>query len=152
MKTLNLLPNKYKIWGWVIFIPALLTGIIVMSMDFDIDFTVRFPIIYNSELLVGKSGWFVVSQINVVNNLAGFFVIIGGLLIGFSKEKEEDEYVNHLRLNAILWSIKVSYLIFLILFIAVFGIDFIKVMVLVMYLPLILYIFRFHYLLVKTNS
>ena len=59
----------------------------------------------------------------------------------------EDEYINFLRLKSVFWSLKISYLIVLILFLTIYGMAFFNVMILSMYLPLVLYVFKFNYLL-----
>ena len=70
--------------------------------------------------------------------------IIGALLVGFSKEKQEDEYIAEVRLNALLWAVLVNYCLLLAAFVFVYGLSFLTVMIYNMFTVLILFIARFH--------
>lgn len=149
MKNLKLLPNRFKNIGWVIFIPSLIWGLIMIIFEINFeDFKIHLPVFFNSGLL-SESGFFQITKVDWVTNLTGLLIIIGGLLVGFSNEKNEDEYINFLRLKSVFWSLMISYLIVLILFLTIYGMAFFNVMILAMYLPLILYIFKFNYLLLR---
>jgi uncharacterized BrkB/YihY/UPF0761 family membrane protein len=146
MNTLQLFPNRFKIIGWFIFIPSLILGLI--SLSGVMDFQISLPVIYNSGFLSDENqGFFKTAEIDLFPNLFGLLIIMGGILVGFSKEKIEDEYISSLRLKSVFWSLIVSYSIVFILFVTVFGSLFLTVMILIMFLPLVLYVFRFNYLL-----
>lgn len=151
MKNLKLLPNRCKKVGWLIFIPSLCLGILYLIFSTSLEIQgVHIPVVYNSGLIFGiggEQGFFKTAEVDWLMNLLGILIIIGGILVGFSAEKNEDEYISSLRLQSVLWSLAVSYAVVLILFLTVFGSVFFTVMVIAMYLPLILYIFRFEYLL-----
>lgn len=148
MNTLQLFPHRYKKIGWFIFIPSLILGLISLSGVFD--FHISFPVIYNSGFFNhGETGFMRTTEVDLFQNLFGILIIIGGILVGFSKEKIEDEYISNLRLKSVLWSLVVSYSIILVLFVSIFGIVFFSVVILTMFLPLVLYILRFNYLLLK---
>ncbi|MCU7615121.1 hypothetical protein N0B16_11785 [Chryseobacterium sp. GMJ5] len=150
MKTLQLFPNRFKKTGWFIFITSLLLGIVSLTGAFNFP-SVTLPVFYNSGFPLSNetSGLFKNTEIELFPNLFGVLIIIGGILVGFSKEKIEDEYISSIRLKSVFWSLIVTYSIVLILFLTVFGILFFTLMILIMYLPLVLYIFRFNYLLLK---
>lgn len=148
MNTLQLLPNRFKTIGWFIFLPSLILGLI--SLSGMMNFEISLPVIYNSGIFSDENqGFFKTAEIDLFPNIFGILIIIGGILVGFSKEKIEDEYISSLRLKSVFWSLIVSYSIVLILFITIFGSLFLTVMILIMFLPLVLYIFRFNYLLLK---
>ena len=147
MKNLKLLPNRCKKVGWLIFIPSLIWGLIMIIFEINFeDFKIHLPVFFNSGLF-SESGFFQIAKVDWVTNLTGLLIIIGGLLVGFSNEKNEDEYINFLRLKSVFWSLMMSYLIVLILFLTIYGMAFFNVMILSMYLPLVLYVFKFNYLL-----
>ncbi len=152
MDTLRLLPNRFKKIGWYIFAPSLVLGIIYLLFNSYFEFQeVKIPVIYNSgfPLMNDETGLFKLANVDLIQNLLGILIIVGGMLVGFSEEKNEDEYISSLRLKSVLWSLAISYGVVLILFVCVFGSAFFTVMILAMYLPLLLYIFRFHYLLLQ---
>ena len=150
MKALSLLPSRFKKAGWCIFLPSLVLGIVSLTGLFSMP-EISLPAVYNSgfPLSQEESGFFVNTEIAVFPNLFGILIIIGGLLVGCSKETIEDEYISGLRLKSVFWSLMVTYSVILILFLTVFGTAFLTVMILIMFLPLVLYVFRFNYLLLK---
>ncbi|WP_312075726.1 hypothetical protein [Chryseobacterium sp.] len=149
MKTLQLFPNRFKSIGWFIFVPSLIFGLITLSGIFNFP-EISLPVVYNSGFFGSEDrGFLQNTEINLFSNLFGILIIIGGILVGFSKEKTEDEYISSLRLRSVFWSLIVSYSIILILFLTVFGSVFLTIMILTMFLPLVLYVFRFNYLLLK---
>ncbi|MCY0971019.1 hypothetical protein [Chryseobacterium wangxinyae] len=148
MNTLQLLPNRFKMIGWLIFIPSLILG--MTSLTGILNFQISLPVIYNSGFFNdGQDGFLKTTEIDLLPNLFGILIVIGGILVGFSKEKIEDEYISSLRLKSVFWSLIASYSIVLILFLTVFGSLFFTIMILIMFLPLVLYILRFNYLLLK---
>lgn len=150
MNTLKLLPNRFKKIGWSIFIPSLILGIISLTGIINSP-EISFPVFYNSGFPLSNedSGLFKTTEIDFFANLFGILIIIGGTLVGFSKEKIEDEYISSLRLKSVFWSLIITYSIVLVLFLAIFGTLFFTAMILIMFLPLVLYVFRFNYLLLK---
>lgn len=150
MNTLQLLPNQFKKIGWFIFIPSLFMGILSLTGIFTLP-EISFPVFYNSGYPLSSEdvGLFKNIEIDFFQNLFGILIIIGGILVGYSKEKIEDEYISSLRLRSVFWSLMVTYSIILILFLTLFGILFFTTMIIIIFLPLILYIFRFNYLLLK---
>ncbi|QQQ28026.1 hypothetical protein [Chryseobacterium indoltheticum] len=148
MNTLQLFPNRFKMIGWFIFIPSLILGLI--SLSGVMNFEISLPVIYNSGFLNNEDqGFLQTANIDLFPNLFGVLIIIGGILVGFSKEKIEDEYISSLRLKSVFWSLISTYSIVLILFISIFGTLFFTAMIFSMFLPLVLYVFRFNYLLLK---
>ncbi|WP_435525672.1 hypothetical protein [Chryseobacterium indoltheticum] len=150
MNTLKLFPNRYKKLGWFIFIPSLILGLLSLSSFINFP-EIALPVFYNSgfPLSSEESGLFKNTEIDFFPNLFGILIIIGGILIGCSKEKIEDEYISSLKIKICFWSLIVTYSIVLVLFLTIFGTFFFTVMILTMFLPLVLYVFRFNYLLLK---
>lgn len=150
MNTLKLFPNHFKKIGWMIFIPSLILGILSLTDILTLP-EVSVPVFYNSgfPLSSEENGLFKNTEIAIFPNLFGILIIIGGILVGCSKEKIEDEYISSLRLKSVFWSLIVTYSIILLLFLTIFGSLFFTAMILIMFLPLVLYVFRFNYLLLK---
>lgn len=150
MKNLTLLAHRYKTVGWILFLPGLALGIlsIIGLLHFN---SYEVPVFYNSGYLGNdeSKGFFMKTDIDILPNLSAVLIIVGGILVGFSREKIEDEYISMLRLKAVFWSLLVSYSFILLLFITIFGVLFYSIMILILFLPLLLYIFRFNYLILK---
>lgn len=145
MKTIQLLPNSYKRWGWLILIPSMIVGLVCL-FNGKISYEVELPVLYNSGFM-DDPGFFVKTHVDVVTNGVGLLVIIGAVLVGFSREKEEDEYLQQLRLRAVFWSLIVSYTIFFVLMLTVFGLQFFNLMIILLYFPILIYIFLFNFYL-----
>jgi len=152
MKSKLLLPNRFKIIGWSLFIPATIAGIIFTINEFQIKWlnTKIFAIIQSDFL--GKTKFFKIIEANITVTLIGIMFIIGAMLVGFSKEKREDEYIAELRLSSLLWAVWVNYALLLLSFIFVYGIDFLTVMMYNMFTVLLIFIVRFNYILYKNSK
>lgn len=142
-----LLPNKYKIVGWFILILATILGIVLMVTDFEgMPLNTRVFAIFNDRIL-GKSQFFTFINVNVTNTIVGILFIVGALLIGFSKEKNEDEFITNLRQSSLLWAVLINYILLLFSFAFIYGTAFLNVMLYNMFTVLIIFIARFNYVL-----
>src|SRR6185369_4013042 len=105
MNTHLLLPNGFKRLGWFLLIPATIAGIILAAQGFSPEWlnTHVFAFWYDKEF--PKSGSFDWVQLYAGNTLVATVWLIGALMVGFSKEKHEDEFIANLRLSSLLWSV-----------------------------------------------
>jgi hypothetical protein len=148
----KLLPHKYKKVGWIILIPATILGIILMFKGFEsMSLNAKVFAIYNNEIF-GKSQSFSFIHTNITNTIVGILFIVGALLVGFSKEKNEDEFITNLRLSSLLWAVFVNYILLLIAFAFIYGTVFLSVMVYNMFTVLIIFIVRFNYVLYRNSK
>jgi hypothetical protein len=153
MKKAFLLPNKFKAIGWIllilsvifwIYVTFILQGVIAFLQ------TSVFSVIEDE--LLSDTVFFSVINTNITYTLNGILFIIGGLLVVFSQEKTEDEFISKLRLISFQWSFLINYLLLLFLFFFVYGFSFLNVMIYNMFTMLILFIARFNYLLFKYKN
>ena len=153
MKTNYLLPNKYKSIGWILFIIGLIAGIFLYIAEYDTDvLTINVLSIYSESFIGKEKGFFQIVENSILDELISLAIIIGGLIVGFSKEKIEDEFIYKLRKDSLVWAIIFNYsvLIFTILF--VYDLTFFDVLVFNMFTPLIFFIVRFNFLKHKSLS
>ena len=144
-----LLPARYKTFGWYILIPAAILGIIVSITGFEANWlNAKVFAVFNDEIF-GKTQFFSFVQTNITNTLVAILFIAGAMLVSFSKEKYEDEYIARLRLSSLLWAVCVSYILLLLAFIFVYGTAFLSVMIYNMFTILVIFIIRFNYILYK---
>ncbi|HMH32993.1 MAG TPA: hypothetical protein VK543_08175 [Puia sp.] len=78
-------------------------------------------------------------------------VLIGLFLIAFSKEKIEDEQIYQLRLDSLRWAIYFNYLVLLFSLLFTNGINFIDMLRLNLWLPLLFFIIRFRWVIFRLN-
>jgi hypothetical protein len=117
MKNNLLIPAKYKVLGWILALTFGVLGFFCLFYDFKFDF-----LTVNNEEINTLSGLFQSS--NFTNEIALTGTIIGLLIVVFSKQKIEDEYISLLRLKSLQLSVLISYLIFIILNFCFYGLDF----------------------------
>lgn len=138
MKTNYLLPNKYKKFGWMLFLLGIIIGVFLQIFDSTDD-------IFNLDLINNFGFEFLDEVISIL-------IIIGGLLVGFSKEKIEDEFIHKLRHESLVWAIILNYIILLLTVIFIYEGNFFTVLVYNMFTPLIFFIVRFNFLKLKSSS
>lgn len=146
MKASNLLPFNVKRLGWIILLPSLFFGVMVLYFEFAIPgFEVEIP--YASTFISGKP-----MLNNLTDELVAIIVIVSLALVAFSEEKEEDEWVSKIRLESLQWSVYANYILLILAILFVYDMHFFEVLVYNMYTILVLFILRFNYVLrVKFN-
>jgi hypothetical protein len=154
MKTNYLLPNKYKIFGWILFILGLIAGIFIYGSEYESDFLdVKVLSFYNDDAIFSAQkdkGFFKIIENSIIDELAALAIIIGGLIVGFTKEKVEDEFIYKLRKDSLVWAIIFNYIILIIAIMFVYSMTFFDVLVFNMFTPLLFFIFRFNFLKLKS--
>ncbi len=149
---MKLLSHRYKKIGWLILIPAAILGLISVYEGFNRNWfqTKVFAIANDNSTL--DSQYFNFALTNITNTVFGVLFIIGAMLVSFSKEKNEDEFIANVRLSSLLWAVCVNYILLLICFVFVYGTPFLSVMLYNMFTVLIIFIIRFNYLLYKNSK
>ena len=153
MKTRFLLPNYFKILGWVLFVPSFL--LIISSWIFNTipdDFlTVIVLAIYQDSMSQG-SGFFDTITNSISDELLTFGMILGGIFIGFSKLNNEDEMISKIRYESLVWATYFNYALILFFTLFIYGMPYLNVLFYNMFTLLIFFIIRFHYMIYKLNK
>lgn len=137
MKSVPMLPFRYKLTGLVISVIGLLAGIAAMYFDFQPEWL---AVETHPEMP------FMNTQ-NLIDEVALSLILIGLMGVAFSRERIEDEFVAHIRLQSLLWSVAVYYAIVLISVWAFYNDAFWSVMIYHLFMPLLFYVvlFRLNY-------
>ena len=154
MKTNYLLPNKYKILGWILFIGGIISGFTIVFSGYTQE-PIRAKVlsIFNDYALgLKEMEYFAIIETGISSELASIAIIIGGLIIGFSKEKIEDEFIYKLRKDSLVWAIIFNYIILLMTIIFIYDLTFFHILVYNMFTPLLFFIIRFNFLKLKSRS
>lgn len=148
-----LLPHAFKTAGWILFIPASILGLLVLFGSFEFPFleTKVFSLTPEFSFDSNETSTHYL-RTNLTQTLSGVLFVISCLFIGFSKEKMEDEYIDKLRLRALLWAVLINYGILLLAFLVVYDVSFLNVMLFNIFTTLLLFILRFHYLLYRSQQ
>jgi len=152
MKLNYLFSNKYKKIGWLILIPSAIIGLVTLILEFEpnyLDFNV--PTIFIDEFFGDKHFIGTVNN-NVLNEILGVLIILSSLLVAFSKEKSEDEYISKIRLESLVWAVYLNYVILLISFLFIFDLSFLWVMIFNMFTILLFFIIRFNWQISKLKK
>jgi len=150
-----LLPNRFKMIGWCILIPAAILGIALTIKPL---YTIPLPEIHAkvfaiiADQILGPTTYFGFTDVELTNTIAGVLFIIGALLVSFSKQKREDEFIANLRLSSLLWAVLANYILLLLTFVFVYGDSFLTVMEYSMFTVLIIFIIRFNYILYRSSK
>lgn len=147
-----LLPNKFKKIGWIILVPSIIFGVILMVTDFEF-LKINLPVFaFFSGGIFESTKPFSFIQTNITNTIAGVCFIVGAMFVSFSKEKNEDEYISELRLSSLLWAVFVNYILLIIAFLFIYGTAFLTIMLYNMFTVLIIFIVRFNYVLYRNSK
>jgi len=143
MESSLLLPNRYKRIGLIILLPSLVLGILVRFFDFQFSF-LTLP--FAKSAINGKN-IHLEDNINLTDEVALTGIIAALLFIAFAREKTEDEYIAHTRLESLKWAVLINYMLLLAATWLVHGFAYIDVMMYNMLTVLIIFITRFNYTL-----
>ena len=147
-----LLSNKYKMIGWIIFFPSFILGLCLIISGYEPSWlNAKMFSVFPSQIF-GNSKYFSMISVNLTNTIVGILFIVGCLLVGFTKEKNEDEFIAKIRLSSLLWAVFVNYTLLLIAFIFIYDTAFLSVMIYNMFTVLLIFILRFNYILYKNSK
>ncbi len=139
MKNLLLLPNKYKVLGWILFLAFAALGFFCMYGEFKIPgFDLNIFNINEDNNITG-------GDFNLTNELAFFGTTIGILMVVFAKEKIEDEFIAMVRLKSLQWAVLISYIVLIILNFTFYGLGFFGVLFYNSWTVLIVFIVKFNW-------
>ena len=133
-----LFPHQFRIVGWVLAIVAVVGYLWLPEIHFKMP-SLYFDTFFDDE---NESGFFRMATANSLS-IAMILLTIGLLFIGFSKEKVEDEFVQYLRAQSLIWATYVTATLFIATTLLIYGIAYIYVPFLVFYVFLILFIIKF---------
>ncbi len=134
MKNSLLIPNRYKVLGWIIFLIASALHIAVNLFEI--------PFLKIEFQLIRGYDW---ADASGLDEIIFSFVLIGLLLISFAKEKNEDEYISFLRLKSWQWAVLISYAILFFANWLIYGTMYLAFMVYNMFTVLLVFIIKFNY-------
>lgn len=152
MKANFLFPGKFRTGGWILFIPGLILGVLFLFFNFEPTFLeINMPALLSESFMDGAV-FCTYTETNLIDEIAGVLIIMGGLLIAFSKEKQEDEFISRIRLESLVWATYVNYAVLLLAIIFVYELAFLWIMVINMFTLLFFFIIRFNWVLYQSRK
>jgi hypothetical protein len=146
MKTRLLLPHRYKAIGLLIALPAFILMILNLHAEFTFKF-LDFQASGSGKISFDQNFLFNLQSNNFTDEMGGVLLITGLLLIAFSKEKFEDERIQTIRLESLLWAVFINSIFLILSIIFFYGNLFLQIMTYNMCTPLLLFIIRFNLLM-----
>lgn len=126
MESKFLLSNKFKIPGWLLVISGFILTIIRFRYGIKPSFLdVKVFAFYSSFI---ETKYFSVVENHFSEEIAGCLLILGFLLIVFSKEKEENDRVSQLRNESLTLGVLINSLFMILGMLFFFGFAYIEVM------------------------
>ncbi len=146
MKQNFLFPHSYKKPALIVLIICILFSIYLSVFGSEPDF-LNFNI---GEKMRGDE--LKVITRNFAFTIDGILLIISSIVYGFSKEKVEDEYIQKIRLESLVWAVYINYALVIITFLILYDISFLYVMVYNLFTVLIIFNIKFYISKTKLNK
>jgi hypothetical protein len=148
MLTKILLPHRYQKFGWILFIPFAMLLFATNYLSFELSWlTVQFD-----EDQGFFSELFDPSKENFTLELALIGVFVSLFLIAFSKEKEEDEFIQKLRLDSLLVACYTNTFLLILGTVLFYGFGYLEFMGYNMFTIQLIFIARFRWVLHKQKQ
>ena len=126
-----LLPHIFKRIGWFIMIPSMILGIVHLILP-DLISSIQITTYgyFGNNFLTGQVKPSVrFGRISLIPNMVGLLLLLGGIMLMFSKEKKEDEYINQIRLRSFHSSVFINYVILFFCILFFHNVSFFYVMI-----------------------
>ncbi|MHA7128451.1 hypothetical protein [Algoriphagus namhaensis] len=144
MLTSYLLPHKYQRLGWVLLPLSVLLLFLSVYLEYEISWL---------EIEgIREAGFLEDSNENFTNELAILGTFISLFLIAFSKEKEEDEYIQKLRLESLLVAFYIYSGVLILSTLFFFGFLYLEFLGYNLFLLQILFIVRFRWVMYRQKK
>lgn len=147
-----LFSHKFKKIGWILFGIGVILGIVYILGFQTPEFLQVSTFAIVSTPLVRETQFFSIIENNLFDELIGVFIIVGGLLVAFSKQKYEDEFIAKIRLESLVWAVYVNYSILLISLLFIYGATFFQVMIYNMFTLIIFFLIKFNFELYRIKK
>lgn len=150
MKATTLFPIVYRKIGVVLIGLAVLSSILDLFLN-GLYFlqNIRVFAIYDSGLPFNESragsSFFRIIENDFRYEFISVILLLGLLFLGFSKRKVEDELIQKIRLESLLWATYTHFFLFILLTIFTFGAFYLNILLFSVFTILFIYIIRFEY-------
>lgn len=152
MKTHFLFPASCRRIGWILFVPGLLLGVAIACFD-SLNELAELPVfavwdggILSPPVVMG------ITHNNIIDEVAVALIISGGMMVGFSKTRDEDEFIGSIRYESLVWAMYVNFGLVFFTNLLVYGSAYWYFMLLNIIGMLVFFVCRFHYKLYQLRK
>ena len=142
MKKSYLLPVGFKKAGLWMVVPFLVLGVLCLCGVLD-------DVVINATVPAltcgyGDDRWFCMTKTSLVEEIAMLGLLASLVFIALSREQDEDEMTEHIRMQSFVWSTWATSIVLALGILFVYDLEFLTFMFMTMYLYLMLYIVKFN--------
>lgn len=152
----TLFPYSYRYAGWPLLIAGLILGFFLVFFDLSISWldikVLSLGGEYDLFLTQTEPSFLNLVDDNFTNEMVALLVLVGSVLVAFSKEKVEDEFFQQLRFESIIWALKIQSAALLLAILFLYNFAFLSFMMIALVSFYVLYIGRYHYQLMKLKK
>ncbi len=138
-----LLPHRFQKFGWILFLPF---SVLLFANNY---FDFNFPFL---EFNLREGSLIEDSKENFTNEFALIGVFISLFLIAFSREKEEDEFIQMLRLDSLLVACYANTFVLILGTLVFYGFGYLEFMGYNMFTIQLIFIARFRWVLFRQKQ
>jgi uncharacterized membrane protein len=150
MKDTLMLPSRFRLPGLALAITGLAAGIAHLFFEWQPAFLdVNLP---NWIRLIGDKGFLAETVNNLTDEIALTLAVAGLLIVAFSREPVEDEFIQATRLKSLQWAVLVNTILLLIACWLVYGMQFFTVLVFNALTVLLIFNLRFRWVLFRQQQ
>ena len=107
---------------------------------------------WNDGLMESNKANFTLIENNVLNEILGILIIVSSMFVAFSRQEIEDEFIEKIRLESLVWATYLNYVVLLLAMIFVYDLSFFTIMTINMFTILFFFIIRFNWELFKLKK
>ena len=155
MKLNYLFPHRFKRLALIVFVPSLLFGIYALAFNVEpefLDCTVWSIFSKGLPFSENKDIFLTLTQTNLLDEILAIIIVTSGLVLSFAKEKEEDEMIQKIRLDSLVWATYLNFAIFLIAILFVYDMAFLWVLIFNPFVIIIFFAIRFNWQVRKLKN
>lgn len=157
MKTTTLFPKSYRKIGFALVVLALLLWTVDQLFG-GLSFLQNINVLalYDSGIPFDETReqntFFSILEDDFRYEVISVLLLLGLLFFGFSKRQSEDELIQKIRLESLLWATYAHFFLFILLTLFTFGLFYLNILVLNVFTILIIYIVRFEFKLYQLKK
>lgn len=150
MKKSYLLPVGFKKAGLWMVVPFMVLGVLCLCgvLD-DVAINATMPALVCG---YGDGGWFCMTETSLVEEIAMLGLLISLVFIALSREQDEDEMTEYIRMQSFVWSTWATSIVLALGILFVYDLEFLTFMFVTMYLYLMLYIVKFNLAMLRERK
>ena len=102
--------------------------------------------------VLSHEGWFCMTETGLVEEIAMLGLLASLVFIALSREQDEDEMTEHIRMQSFVWSTWATSIVLALGTLFVYDLEFLTFMFVTMYLYLMLYIVKFNLAMLRERK